>query len=80
MQRTKPQNTIRTTPTPEVLTQATNIIIKALLNEGSEEEFSAQILLWDTKQNHMAQSMAQAIRGLLFCADLCENSITSNLI
>lgn len=41
MQRTKPQNTIRTTPTPEVLTQATNIIIKAVQNEGFEEEVAA---------------------------------------
>ena len=44
------------------------------------QNFSAQILLWDTKQNHMAQRTALAISGLLFCADLCENSITSNWI
>ena len=46
------------------------------------QNFPPQILHWDvnnwdTKQNHTAQRTAQAISGLLFCADLCENSITS---
>ena len=48
------------------------------------QNFSPQILHWDvnwdTKQNHRAQRTAQAISGLLLCADLCENSVTSNWI
>ena len=29
-------------------------------------------------ENHKVQRTAQGINGLLFCADLCGNSITSN--
>ena len=48
------------------------------------QNFSPQILHWDvnwdTKQNRIAQRTAQAISGLLCCADFCENSTAWNWI